>query len=371
MIKRMIIMLLAVMIVVGGLIGFKMFIAKMTGKQLANKTEQAQTVSTMTVKTDEWRVTLSSVGSVRAINGTNVSAEVSGIIEQVLFESGMTVEAGKPLVKLRDRDDVAQLRALEASYNLAQISFERAGKQIASKAISQAAYDSAKANHDTLREQVVQQKALIAKKNITAPFRGTLGIRNVDLGQFLSVGTVMVTLQQLDPIYIDFELPEQEGFSAAVGQDVAVSIDGLQDTVFKGKVTAIDSQINENSRSVQVRAMVDNPGHKLLPGMFARVSVDLGTPTQYLTLPRTAVTFNPFGDMVFLVAKDHKGQLIAKQTFVRLGPSRGDQVSVISGIKEGDEIVTSGQLKLRNGTPVVVNNDVQPLNDPNPSIVDE
>ncbi len=371
MIKRMIVMLLAVAVILGGMLGFKYMMASGAKKFLANQPAAAQTVSTATAGTDEWQQRLDAVGSLRAINGADLSSEASGIVESVAFDSGKDVEAGEILVRLRDADDVAKLRALEAAEKLAQITLERDLKQLKRQAVSQATVDNDTATLNTAKAQSDAQRAVVAKKTVRAPFAGHLGIRQVDVGQFLNAGTSIVTLQQLDPIYVDFNLPERNFPQIAVGQKVSANVDALPGNLFEGEISAIDAKIDEATRNVQVRATFKNPERKLMPGMFAHVSIETGSPQKYITLPQTAITYNPYGNTVFLAAKDDKGALVARQTFVTLGPSRGDQIAVVSGIKEGDEVVTAGQLKLRNGTPLTINNDVLPKNDENPKPEDK
>ncbi len=370
MIKRLIIMLVAVGLVVGGMIGFKYMMAQGMKKALATQAQPAQTVSTMKASMEDWPQEVSAVGTLRAINGADLSAEASGIVDEITFDSGADVEAGAALVRLRDADDVAKLRALEASAKLAQVTYERDLKQIKSQAISQAAVDGDKAALDGAKAQVDAQKAMVDKKTIRAPFKGHLGIRQVDLGQFLGAGAVVVTLQQLDPIYLDFNVPEQDMPKLLMGQKVVATSDAYAGQLFEGEISAVNAKVSEETRNVQVRATLKNPDRKLLPGMFAHIAVTTGEPVKKITLPQTAVTYNSYGNTVYVATKNDKGSLVAIQTFVTLGPSRGDQVAVVSGVKEGDEVVTAGQLKLRNGTPLDVNNELQPKNDPNPKPAD-
>ncbi len=369
--KRMIIMIVSVVLVVGGLLGFKYMMAAGTKKYLASAPLPAQTVSTIKVAAEAWQQELDAVGTVRAINGADLSSEVSGIVDKLSFESGTDVEAGATLVHLRDEDEVARLRALEATAKLAQITLDRDMKQLKVQAISQATVDADTATLNNAKAQVDAQRALIGKKTIHAPFAGRLGVRQVDIGQYLNAGTPIVSLQQLDPIYVDFNLPEQNLPQIAIGQKAVVRADALPDQSFEGEISAIDSRVEESTRNIKVRAVFKNPDRKLLPGMFAHITSIIGAPQKKLTLPQTSITFNPYGSTVYIVSKDESGKLIAVQSFVTTGKQRGDQVAILSGIKEGDEIVTSGQLKLRNGTPIIVNNDVQPRNDANPKPEDK
>jgi membrane fusion protein (multidrug efflux system) len=371
MIKRMLIMIVVVIVVVGGMIGFKYMMAAGTKKYLANAPVPSQTVSAMKAEVQEWQQEIEAVGTVRAVNGADLAAEVPGVVDSIAFESGNEVEQGALLVRLRDDDAVAQLRALEATAHLAQLTLERDLKQLKGQAVSQATVDADQAAFDNAKAQVEAQRAMVAKKTLRAPFKGQLGLRQVDVGQFVNAGTAIVTLQQLDPIYVDFKLPEQNLPQVATGQKVVAKVDALSGMAFDGDVSAADAKIDEQTRNVQVRATFKNPERKLLPGMFAHVFVTTGAPEKRVTLPQTAITYNPYGDTVFIVGKDEKGALVAKQTFVKLGPSRGDQVSILSGVNEGQEVVTSGQLKLRNGSPITINNEIQPKNDPNPKTEDK
>ncbi len=371
MIKRMILMLVAVIVIVGGMIGFKYMMAMGAKKALSSMAAPAQTVSTIKAEIKDWQQEVTAVGSLRAINGADLSSEVSGIVEELLFDSGADVEAGASLVRLRDADAIAQLHALEAAAALAKTTYERDLKQLKGQAVSQAQADADKAAYESARAQADAQKAIADKRTIKAPFKGHLGIRQVDLGQYLNAGTNIVTLQQLDPIYVDFNVPEQDMPKIGVGQKVTARADALPNDAFEGEIAAVNAKVDESTRNVQMRAQFKNPDHKLLPGMFARITVITGEPLKQITLPQTVVTFNPYGNTVYVASKNDKGELVAIQTFVKLGPTRGDQVAVVSGVKEGEEVVSSGQLKLRNGTPLIVNNEIQPKNDENPKPEDK
>ena len=365
MTKRMLIMILAVVVLIGGILGFKAMMAMGTKKFLSSMGEPPQTVSTMVVAALDWQQTMSAVGTLRAINGTDLSAEVAGIVEQLSFDSGSDVKKDAVLAHLRDGDDLARLHALAATAKLAALTLERDRKLVEAQAVSQAAVDNDTAALNTAKAQLEAQQATVDKKTIRAPFAGHLGLRQVDVGQYLNPGAMIVTLQQLAPIYVDFNLPEQALSQIAAGQAVVAHIDALPDVAFDGKIAAINAKIDEATRNVQVRATFGNADHKLLPGMFTHLAVTVGDAQKKLTLPQSAITYNPYGDTVFVVnKKDDK--LTAQQVFVTVGATRGDQIAVLSGIKDGDEVVTSGQLKLHNGTPLVVNNEIQPKNDANP-----
>jgi membrane fusion protein (multidrug efflux system) len=379
LVVRMIVMLVLAGVVLGALFGFKTFVSGkikefMTGP--AGPGRQAQTVSTTVASTSSWQPRIEAVGSLRAVSGADLSLEVAGVVDELHFQSGDDVEAGKLLMKLRDADDIAKLRSLEAVAELSQIVLDRDTKQLRAQAIAQAVVDNDAANLKNNQAQVEQQRAIVAKKSLRAPFAGRLGIRQVDLGQYLAPGAVIVTLQALNPIYVDFLLPQQSLEQIKVGQPVMAKVDTFPNKIFLGKVSSINSKVEASSRNVQVRATLDNPELTLLPGMFATVDIDTGTQQRLITLPQTAVTYNPYGSLVYLVEDQGKGpdgkpKLAARQTFVTTGATRGDQVAILKGLKEGDTVVTGGQLKLRNGAPIVVNNAVLPKDDSHPTPVDQ
>ncbi|HET7884038.1 MAG TPA: efflux RND transporter periplasmic adaptor subunit [Acetobacteraceae bacterium] len=369
MIKRMVIMLIGVGVVLGGFFGFQVFKAHIIAQVMAGMANPPQTVSTVTASVQEWQPQVEAVGSLRAVNGADLSLEVSGIVGSLGFNSGDDVAAGAELLKLRSEDDVAKLQALQATADLAQITYDRDMKQWKAQAISQATVDNDNFNLKNARAQVEQQKAMVDKKVLRAPFAGHLGIRAVDVGQFLNAGTVVVTLQALDPIYADFFLPQQALAQIKLDQPITVKVDTWPGKTFEGKVTAINPQVDANSRNVQVRATLPNPARRLLPGMYATIDIDVGERQQHITLPQTAIAYNPYGSTVFIVEQQGAAQS-ARQTFVTTGATRGDQVAVLTGVKPGDVVVTSGQQKLRNGAPVAINNTVQPSADATPAPTD-
>jgi membrane fusion protein, multidrug efflux system len=376
MIKRMLVMLVLFGVVLGGLFGFKVFVNGKIKEAMAGMANTPQTVSAAKAGSSDWQPAIDAVGSLRAVRGADLSLEVPGVVEEILFQSGDEVQAGQILLRLRAEDEIAKLQSLEATAQLAQITYDRDVKQLKAQAISQAVVDNDEANLRNAKAQVAQQKAIVDKKTLRAPFAGKLGLRQVDLGQFLSAGTVIATLQSLDPIFVDFLLPQQAVAQLAVGAKVAAKIDAFPDRVFTGKITAINPKIETASRNIQVRATLPNADQKLLPGMFATVQLETGAAQRLITLPQTAVSYNPYGSLVYLVddkgkAADGKPQLTARQVFVTTGATRGDQVAILKGVAEGDMVVTSGQIKLRNGVPVVVDNKVVPKNDPAPKIVDQ
>jgi membrane fusion protein, multidrug efflux system len=371
--RRMVIMLAAVAIVFGGIFGFQAFKAAMIKKFMSSMGQPPQTVTETKASYSQWQPNIEAVGSLRAVKGTDLSVEVSGVVDSISFDSGDDVEQGAVLLKLRSDDDTAKLESLQATAALNEITYERDQKQFKIQAVSQATIDADAANVKNANAQVAQQQAILDKKTLRAPFAGHLGIRAVDLGQYLGAGTAIVTLQALDPIFVDFFVPQQAIAQVRLGQSVALKIDAYRDQTFAGEISAINPKIDSSSRNVQVRATLKNADHKLIPGMYATIDIASGAPQNYITLPQTAITFSPYGDTVYVVddkGKDTAGkpQLIARQSFVTTGATRGDQIAVLKGVNEGDSIVTSGQIKLHNGSTVLIDNSIQPTADASPAV---
>jgi membrane fusion protein (multidrug efflux system) len=366
---RLVIVLGLVIILVGGVVGFNMVKAHFIKQAMAQNATVPQTVSTAAAQYSDWQPQVQAVGSLRAIHGVEVTTEVAGLVRTIDFKSGADARAGQTLVQLNADPDIAQLQALMAEANLADLTYHRDYIQYQAQAIGKAQLDTDAANLKSTREQEAAQAALVAKKTVKAPFSGRLGITTVNPGQYLNPGDPIVTLESVDPIYVDFRLPQDNLSRVLVGQSVHVKTDTFPGSDFVGKITSIDPLVDPSTRNFQAEAIVQNPDHKLLPGMFVRTTVDAGTPQRYLTLPQTAITYNPYGETVYLVRNPAKpgGHPTAELTFVTLGPTRGDQVAVVKGIKEGAVVVTSGQLKIKNGTALVVNNSVLPLSEPNPT----
>jgi len=362
--KRMLIMLGAVLLLVAVLgLGFFLHIRTL----MANAPKPgAQTVTATEVKSLEWQPQLTSIGSLTAVHGVDISSEVAGQVIAVNFKSGQEVKAGTVLLQLNAASDVAQLRALEASADLSALTLKRDQAQLVAQGVSQAQVDTDAADLKSKTALAAQQAALVAKKTIRAPFSGRLGITTVNPGQYLNPGDKIVTLQAIDPIYLDFFLPQREVGSLTVGQVVHAQSDSWEGKVFNGTISAINPKLDASTRNIQVQATIANPKRQLLPGMFANASVDVGQKKHYLTLPQTAITYNPYGSTVFIVLRDAHG-LKVQQAFVTTGETRGDQVAITTGLREGQQVVTSGQLKLKNGTPIVIDNSIQPANSPNPT----
>lgn len=373
--KRMLIMLGAVALLIALLaLGFFLHIRQL----MASSPKPApQTVSATIIRKVDWQPHLSSVGTLVAVRGVDVTSEIAGLVRSIHFKSGQEVAAGQLLVQLNADADLAQLRALEAAAELAASVLARDRQQFAVQAISQAQIDNDAADLKSKQALAAQQAALVAKKTIRAPFAGKLGITSVNPGQYLNPGDKIVTLQTIDPIYVDFYIPQQQLGGLQVGQVLTLSSDAHANTAFAGKVSAISSKVDPATRNVQVEATVANPQRQLLPGMFANVHVEVGGKKQYLTLPQTAITYNPYGATVFVVhpapppkagaPPPKAGDLVVQQVFVTTGATRGDQVAVLTGLTEGQRVVTSGQIKLKNGSPVVISNVVEPRNNPQPT----
>ena len=378
LIKPLVILILAVGVVMGAIFGWHLFIGKMTKKYMSMAATAPQTVSTVVAASSSWQSRTQALGSVRAIRGADLAAQASGVVDTLNIESGTEVKAGTVLLTLKPNDDPAKLAQLQAAAELAAINYKRDQEQLEAQAVSQASVDSDASNLKSARAQVAAQQALIEEKTVRAPFAGRLGIRQVDQGQYLAAGTTVVTLQSLDPIFIDFYVPQQTLSHLTVGQSVSATVDTFPGVVFTGKIVSINSKVDTASRNVQARATFANPERRLVPGMYANVEIDNGEPKVQITLPQTAITYNAYGDIVYVVEKGAPPEgapsgtaggapLIAQQRFIQVGDTRGDQVAVTSGVKAGEEIVTAGQLKLRNGSPITIDNKIQPSDSAHPT----
>jgi membrane fusion protein (multidrug efflux system) len=366
MAKRMFLMLTVTLVVVGvlGFVKFQQFQA--AAGQAAAFQPPPEAVTTVVAKQDEWPATLTAIGTLAAVQGVTVSADLPGIVDRIAFDSGRAVREGEVLVRLDTRQEEAQLAALEAQRDLARLNFERMQALVIDGAIARADYDRAAAEQKETEARVGEIRATIERKTIRAPFSGILGLRQVNLGQYLSGGDAVVSLQSLNPIYVNFGVPQQEAAHVRVGRRVRVTTADVSDAQFSGRVTALDSVVDETTRNVQVQATLANPGGVLRPGMFVQAEVIVGESRSVVALPASAISYAPYGDSVFVVTelKDPSGASYrgVRQQFVKLGSARGDQIAVVSGLAPGDEVVTSGVFKLRNGAAVFVNNKVQPAN---------
>jgi membrane fusion protein (multidrug efflux system) len=368
--RRLIIVVLAAGVLLAAIVGFNTWKANFVAKLRLKNSAPPQTVTAATAESSDWQPEVSAVGSLRAVRGVDVTTEVTGLVRALRFKSGDDAQSGQVLVELNADAEIAQQHALEAAADLSSTVYERDKAQYEAQAISKAQLDADAADLKNKRAQAAAQAALVAKKTLRAPFAGRLGITTVNPGQYLNTGDKVVTLQAVDPVYVDFKLPQQQLALITNGQAVNLTADAFPGVKFAGKITAIDPRVDAGTRNFQAEATIPNPERRLMPGMFARVAVLAGDIKRYLTLPQTSITYNPYGATVFLAQKKAGGtgnELIAQQSFVTLGPTRGDQVAVLRGVREGDMVVTSGQLKLNNGTPLIINNSAQPANDPDPS----
>jgi len=369
--QRMIWMFIGVGMLFASLYGYRMFGAYMMQKYLASNTRPPATVTAMRVSYQEWQPTLHAIGSLRALQGVNISTEVAGKVGHVYIQSGQQVKKGALLLELHHADADAQLRALEADAKLAELSFARDKAQLKARAISRAAFDVSAAGRERAVAAAQQQRALIAKKYITAPFAGRLGIVSINPGAYINPGDVITSLENTESLFVDFHLPQKELGGISVGQLLHIHSDAWPGRVFDGVVTAINAAVDSATRNVRIEGRVDktaNSDDQLTPGMFVTLSVDRGEVQHYLTLPQTAVSYNAYGATVFVATIDNNSKktrpgLVAQQKFVKLGATRGDQVAILSGIHDGDMIVTSGLMKLKNGTPLLIDNKIQPAND--------
>ena len=379
--KRMIWMLIGAAVVFGGVFAVKAMIAAGTNQFFDNMPQPAVAVSSAIAQKQRWSANGEAVGTFVAINGTDVTTEAGGVVRSIEFEAGQPVAAGAVLVRLNTANEVATLKALEASARLAGVQRDRwlqlSKDQLVSKDEAQQRATAAA----TAQAQVEAQRALIAQKTIKAPFNGVLGIRKVNLGQFVAPGDAIVSLQQLDPIYLDFSMPESQLGKVTEGTLVRATVDAMPGKVFEGRVTAVEPQVDANTRNFKAQATLRNPGNALRPGTFAHVGFDVGGEQDVIVIPQTAVSFNPYGNAVFVISKvarkagetDMQGKpltgdkLVVQQRFVTTGATRGDLIAVTKGLKPGEQIVTSGLLKLRNDAEVTINNKVQPTAEARPA----
>jgi len=374
--KPMLKMLIIVSLLFGCIFGYKTVTGIMMGHYMASMGAPPAYVSAMDVKYYNWQPQLKAAGSLRAVLGVNVTTELAGMVRTIYFTPGAMIKKDDLLVQLDIDPDTAQLHTLQANAELAAITYQRDAAQFKIHAISKAILDSDAANLKSTQAQVAQQAAVIAQKTIRAPFSGRLGISAVNPGQYINPGDKVTMLQTLDPIYADFYVPQQALATIKTGQSVTMTVDTFPHRKFNGVISTIDPGLDSNVRNVEVEATIPNPKFDLAPGMFAAMTVNTGAPTPRLTIPLSAVSFNPYGEVVYVIHETYKNKksepiLVAKETFVVTGEKRGDQVAILQGLKEGDKVVTSGQLKLKNGSVVIINNAITPGNNPAPTPVDE
>jgi len=364
--KRILLTVLVALGILSVIFGLKYRQTKAANAALSARKPAPATVTTATAVQEKWRSTLHAVGSLESFRGVTIRSEIEGRVTRVAFESGALIKAGDILVEMDTAAEGAQLRSNEASARLAELNLQRARELRQTNTNTTSDLDSAEAVAAQATAAIEATKSVLAKKRIVAPFDGRLGIRQVNLGQFLNKADTVVTLEATDPIYADFTLPQQDVTQLQPGLAVKVTIDAFPGREFDGVIEATDPRVSGTTRNVRVRASVPNPEETLRPGMFATVDVQLPDERDVIVLPSTAIVYSPYGDSVYVVAKDDKGVLAAQQRFVKVGPKRGDQIALLEGVKTGDEIVTAGQGKLRPGTPVTINNAVVPTNSPSP-----
>jgi len=360
--KRIFITVLALVLLIGVLAGVKVLQIGAMVEQGKKNVPPPENVTTARVTGESWVSSLTAVGSLTAVQGVTVAAELAGKVVQIAFTSGDPVKKGDVLIRQDTISEEAQLPGAVAQTDFARSVLARDEKMLEKKIISQADYDAAVASYDQAVAQVNTIRATIAKKTIRAPFGGRVGIRQVNLGQMLREGDPIVTLQSLDQLYVDFSLPQQELDRLRPGLPVRVTSDAIAGAAFTGRITAVNPLVDADTRNVKLQATLANRDEKLRPGMFANVAVDLPTRSQVLAIPATAVLYAPYGDSVFVVVddKERKGGKVLRQQFVRLGEKRGDFVAVTSGLAGGEEIVSTGVFKLRNGQTCVVDNRLAP-----------
>jgi membrane fusion protein, multidrug efflux system len=397
--KRMLIMIGGVLALIALIAGLK--VMSIMNMMKSFKPPPPSVVTTGKATYQEWQPELRGIGTLRALRGADLALDVAGLVTAVNVRSGSEVKAGQLLLQLRDTEDVAQLHQLEATEALAEVTFSRAQQQAAVQVISKADYDQAAADLKAKQAAVAQQKAMVEKKQLRAPFAGRAGIVTINPGTYLNAGTTIVTVQELDPIYVDFHLPQKNLAEVHVGQKITLTLDAFAGKRFEGAITAVSPKVDSDTRNVQIEGKVPNPGRVLTPGMFVNVAVDAGAQKRYLTLPQTAVVYNPYGETVFVVQKRSEAEkaeaeaaaqvgdppaepnntgrsgtpqaptspddLVVRQVFVSTGPTRGDQVAILKGLSEGAVVVTSGQIKLKNGAQVSIDNRVLPADNPNPT----
>ncbi len=360
--KRIFIVVAGVLVVISALAGIKALQIRKMIDQGKKMVPPPEIVTTAAVRRESWETVLAAVGSLSAVQGVTVSAELAGKVAEIAFEPGGRAEKGDLLIRQDAGSEEAQLPGAVAQVNFAKAVLERNGKMLAEKIISRAEYDASVAAHEQAVAQADLIRTTIGKKTIRAPFTGRIGIRQVNLGQNLREGDPVVTLQSLDPIYVDFSLPQQEIGRLRNGLPVRVTCDALPGVTVNGRITAINPLVDAETRNIRLQATASNPTEKLRPGMFVNVAVGLPVRRKVLAIPATAVLYAPYGDSVFVVedAKDGKGGKVLRQQIVRLGERRGDFVAVAQGLDAGDHVVSTGVFKLRNGQAAAVDNRLSP-----------
>lgn len=356
--KRLILVVLILVVFLAAIFGLKYWQNMQQAAMMAQPRPPA-TIASTEVRQEQWRPMLDSVGSLVAINGTAVTTEVGGLVSDITFESGTYAEQGQLLLQLEDSIDQAALEALRAERRLAEIKFKRAEDLLKRKVMSRSEYDEARASFDAATARVKQQEATIRRKAIRAPFSGRLGIRQVNIGEYLEPGQPIVQLQALNPIYVDYTLPERYLPRLATGQEIRLRVDAFPQKTFNGEITALESGVDAGTRTIKLRATLDNPDGELQPGMFAKIKTLEPETRSVLTVPRTAVSYNTYGDFVYLIEQNEQGQKVVRRQQVETGETRNGRVAIRSGVEDGQQVVRTGLVKLRDGMPVQIDNSVQ------------
>ncbi len=371
MIKRLIFTLVGLVVVFGAIFGWRLFVDSKIREHLATQEQPPVAVAAIAAETSTWQPSIEVVAALQADQGVDVTASVPGQITEIRFDSGQQVSAGDILVLLDSRTEAAERERLEAASELAELQLNRQEELVGKNLAPQSALDEARAEYRQIRAQVSSQQTLIDKMEIKAPFDGILGIRQVDMGQYLSPGMPIVTLQALQPLHADFTLPQQLFRTIDSGMPVTFTTDTYPESSFTGRIAAINPKIESNTRNFKLRATIANAEMLLRPGMYGQVEIELGESVDRITLPQTAISYNPYGDVVFVLKQEASGETdvyIAHRRFIVTGETRGDQVAIIKGIEPGEMVVVTGTHKLNQGAPAVINNDVMPSNDPSPNL---
>lgn len=353
LLSRFAIALILLVVIIGGIFGYKFYQIGQMQAQFSQPQPPAL-VDAAEVGKVSWLPSISSVGSLRAVNGVRVANELAGVVEKVLFESGQQVKKGDELIRLDNAISLAALNTRKAESELASKEYKRNADLISKRAVSQAAVDETRANLDTALARVEEAQATLDKKVLKAPFDGTLGIRLVDLGEFLPVGTPIVEINMLDPIFVDYTLSERDLDNVALGDAVEIKVAATGDRTFKGKITAVNSSVTAESRTVQVRASLSNSERTLKPGMFATIRTLAAKERTLNAIPSTAVSFNTYGNFSFVLVKNDKDQLVTERRTIKTGAMRDGMTEVLEGLEPGEQIVTTGLLRLRSGQPVKI-----------------
>ncbi|MEO6848894.1 MAG: efflux RND transporter periplasmic adaptor subunit [Chthoniobacterales bacterium] len=353
--------------VIVGLLGFKGF--QIWGLMHMKFEMPPEAVTSMTVKEEEWKPVLKAVGSLQAVNGVVVTSDLPGMVAQIAFESGAHVKKGDLLVQIDTRQEQTQMASAQAKLKLTELNMQRTNDLYAKRVSAKSDYDAVVAEYQQALAHMHEMQAAIDRKTIRAPFDGVLGIREVNVGEYIESGKKVVPLQSLDPIYVNFAVPQQFLESLKIGATVDVKVKGIGDENFKGTLNAINSMVDESTRNIQVQGTICNTNDKLRPGMF--VDIDVPMPVSHvIVIPSSSISYAPYGNSVYVIedtkGPDGKISKTVKQVFVKTGQTRGDQIAILSGLRTGQEVVTSGVFKLRNGAKVLVNNDIKVPNDPNP-----